>query len=104
MVSRSIQIIALALLISGCAATQKEIVTVTEYVEVPVVKYKTPEVPGFFGKQFKPSNIVFVESDGLICLTHENAQKLRYDIEILSGRIKSQNAWFNSLEESLSKD
>ena len=104
MVSRSVQIILLIIFLSGCAATQKEILTITEYVEVPIIKYKKPNVPDFFGKEFKPSNVVFVENNGMVCLADDNSKKLRHDIEILSGRIKAQNNWFNSMKNNFSED
>lgn len=101
MVSRFIQIVILLSLLSGCAATQKEIVTVTEYVEVPVVKYKHPEFPRHFTDEIKPSNVGFIESEnGLICMDQDNAQKLRYDLEIMSGKNKAYRKYFNEIELS----
>lgn len=100
MVQRSMAIV-FAVLISGCA-TKTEIITVTEEVEVPVIRYMIPDVPKVFGEPFVPSVLEFYSDEsGGICLAPEDAQKLRYDLERASGRIRSQVEWVRELNKGI---
>jgi len=99
MVSRSLGLIIIIFIISGCAV-KPEIITVTERVEVPVVRYKSPDVPKYFSEKFVPSNVKFYSHQNGVCLSPDDSKKIRYDIERASGRINSQIKWIESLKNS----
>jgi len=100
MVQKSLVLILIAFIFSGCAV-KPEIITVTERVEIPIIRYKSPDVPKHFSEKFVSSDIKFYSNkDFGVCLSDADSKKLRYDIERASGRINAQIEWIKSLENS----
>jgi len=73
--------------------------TVTEYVpqyttvEIPVIVYRDPEVPGDLLEKFTPSSVSFINRPGLVCMDPSNAALIRYDLEMAAGRLRAWRAF-----------
>jgi len=90
MVRLSFALIVMALLM-GCTIT--EYVPQYNTVEIPVIVYRDPEVPGDLLEKFTPSSVSFINRPGLVCMDPSNAALMRYDLEMAAGKIRAWRAF-----------
>lgn len=87
-----------AIVASGCASSPKpEIVTVSEVVEVPVVKTKSPDFPDEFTEPHNFGDVEFKQCGKNACLDPDNAIDMVEDISGAAAKLKAYRIWFKNI-------